>query len=209
MEFLDLYNLASDILASRQKAGKDVVIVPIRELKPKLIEQVSWLADINFHPVVTEEGDPLGHYECHSEAESRWDDPDAWVVLITYSELLNDCQRRFVWCKELMHIFDTENGSTKTEEEYRGLLQEIELRPIEPSEQYLSENQAKWMALLILCPKEHRDHFKARFDDGELTDYDVAIQLRIPQPIVRSLFSEYYDKYYETFVVEARNKRNG
>lgn len=203
MKFIDLYQLAQDILTSREQAGKNVLFVSVFELKAALKKRVAWIGDINFHPVETKKGDPLGHYECHSDAESRWDDPDAWIVLITYDNKLNFCQRRFVWCKELMHIFDTEDGSVKTADEYRGLLTEIELKPIEPSESYLSENQAKWLALLILCPKVQRDAMKSRAALEGLTDYDVALSLRIPEVIVTSLFSRYYDVYYERFVADA------
>lgn len=200
MDFLDLYNLAQDIITARSEAGKASAIVPVSELRTALIQGVAWLEDINFHPVETKPGDPLGHYECYSDTDSHWDEPNSWVALITYDSELNWCKRRFVWCKELMHIFDTENGSVKTEAEYRGLLKEIELKPIEPSEGYLSENTAKWLALLVLCPKKQRDEMKARAEAEGLTDYDVALHFRIPEVIVRSLFSDYYDRYYARFV---------
>ncbi len=200
MNFVDLYNLAQDILSRREAEGKDVLIVPVADLKDALVERVAWLDGINFYPVDTKDGDPLGHYECYSDTDSRWDEPNSWVVLITYDSKLSASEQRFVWCKELMHIFDTENGSTKTEAEYRGLLREIELKPIEPSEQYLTENQAKWLALLILCPKVQRDKIKAKAAEDGLSDYDVALSFRIPETIVTSLFSDYYDLYHDRFV---------
>ncbi len=201
MDYKDLYSLAQNLITERTTAGKVVAIVPVADLKDALKSGVPWIGDINFHPIQTKPGDPLGHYECHSEAESRWDDPDSWVVLITYCSDLSMSEQRFVWCKELMHIFDTEDGSVKTEDEYRGLLKEIELKPIEPSKAYLSENTAKWLALMVLCPKIQRDEIKARVDEGELTPYDVALHFRIPETIVPSLLSEYYDRYYEAFVL--------
>jgi hypothetical protein len=204
MEYVELYQFAQNIITERSEAGKSLAIVPVSSLKDELIRRIGWLADINFHPVETKDGDPLGHYECYSDTDSRWDDPDAWVVLITYDATkLNICKQRFVWCKELMHIFDTEDGSVKTADEYRGLLTEIELKPIDPSEAYLSENMAKWMALLILCPKQQRDEMMGRAAAEGLTDYDVALHFRIPEVIVSSLFSTYYDKYYERFVGSA------
>lgn len=201
MDYGDLYNLAQDIITKRTEVGKASAIVPVHELKSALIQGVSWLSDINIHAVETKEGDPLGHYECHSEAESRWDEPNAWVVLITYDSKLSMNEQRFVWCKELMHIFDTEDGCVKTPDEYRGLLTEIELKPIDPSPQYLSENQAKWKALLILCPKKQRDEMKAKAAAEGLSNYDVSLHFRIPEAIVVSLFSDYYDQYYERFVL--------
>jgi hypothetical protein len=205
MEFLDLYNLAQKLISEREKAGKNTLIVPVADLKEALIREIGWLEDINFHPVDTRDGDPIGHYECYSDTADRWEEPNSWVVLITYCNNLSDCGDRFVWCKEMMHIFDTEDGCVKTSEEYRGLLKEIELKPIDPSEAYLSENRAKWLALLVLCPKEQRDSMMARKAEEGLTDYDVALHFRIPESIVPSLFSSYYDTYYERFVARAES----
>lgn len=200
MDFIDLYEFAQGLMTARIASGKPST-VPVADLKAELIAKVPWLDDINFHPIETKVGDPKGHYECFSDTDDRWEDPKSWVVLITYDKNLSFCGQRFVWCKELMHIFDTEGGSVKTDPEYRGLLQEIELKPIDPSEAYLSENQAKWLALLILCPKIQRDEMKERARREGLTPYDVALHLRIPEVIVGSLFSEYYERYFEQFGV--------
>lgn len=200
MDYVDLYRLAQTIITTRAEAGKASAIVPVADLKDALIRGISWLDDINFHPIETKEGDPLAHFECYSDTEDRWDEPNAWVALITYDGGLNWCERRFVWCKELMHIFDTEDGCVKTEEEYRGLLREIEMKPIDPSERYLTENMAKWLALLVLCPKVQRDAMRERVEREDLTNYEVALAFRIPEVIVSSLFSDYYDQYYRRFV---------
>ncbi len=205
--FPELYDLAQMLISAREAAGKKSAIVSVFALKEALVANVRWLDDVNFHPVERRRGDqpdPLGHYECYSDTESMWEAPETWVALITYGDDLNWCERRFVWCKELMHIFDTEDGQVKTPEQYRGLLTEIEMRPIGPSESYLSENTAKWMALLILCPKEQRDRMMAEKKEKGLTDYDVALSFRIPQGVVSSLFSRYYDEYYDRFVTKAR-----
>jgi hypothetical protein len=200
MNFLDLYNIAQAAISEREAAGKRAAVVPVVTLKKELIRGVGWLQDINFHPVEAREGDPLGHYECHSDTDSRWEEPDSWVALITYNNKLNWCQKRFVWCKEMMHIFDTSEGCVTTPDEYRGLLQEIEMKPIDPSVAYLSENTAKWLALLTLCPKVQRDNLKPLWEESRLSDYEVALALRIPEVVVSSLFSDYYDAYFQRFV---------
>lgn len=203
MDYRDLYNLAQDIITDRAEAGKNSQIVPVLRLKPALIDGIPWLAGINFHGIETKEGDPLGHFECHSDAEGQWDEPDGWVALITYDKSLNWCKKRFVWCKELMHLFDTVDGCVKTPDEYRGLLTEIELKPLDPSEGFLTENTAKWKGLLVLCPKKQRDEMKVRAQADGLTDYDVALHFRIPEINVQALFSDYYDKYFERFITNA------
>lgn len=205
MNYVQLYNLAQETISARIAAGKTSAIVPVVELKDALKANVAWLDDINFHPIDVKDDDPLGHFECYSDTDSRWDDPDAWTVLVTYASHFetNMCKKRFIWCKELMHIFDTEDGCVKTAEEYRGLLREIELKPIEPSTSYLTENTAKWLALMVLAPKEQRDALMAQAENDGLSEYDVALRLRIPEVIVKSLFSDYYDTYYQEFVENA------
>lgn len=205
MNYVELYNLAQKTISDRMAADKSAAIVPIKELKKNLIDNVGWIEGINFHSVDTKVGDPLGHYECYSDTDSRWEDANSWTVLITYSSDLKDnmCKKRFIWCKELMHIFDTEDGCVKSELEYRGLLNEIELKPIDPSEGYLSENTAKWLALMVLAPKIQRDQLKNKAHNEGMTNYDVALKLRIPEVIVSSLFSDYYDIYYEKYIQNA------
>ena len=101
-----------------------------------------------------------------------------------------------------MHIFDTEEGSVRNEDEYRGFLGEIEMKPMEPSIKYISENTAKWMALLVLCPKTHRDAVKIMAEEEDISNYDVALKFQIPEQIIPSLFSEYYDNAYNALILK-------
>lgn len=198
MDFADLYRIAEGLISAREEAGKASVIVPVVELKKQLTEGVDWIEHINFHPIECKENDPYGHYECHGTQESRYDDTNSWIVLITYDSRLNWCNRRFVWCKELMHIFDTVEGSISSADKYRGFGREVEMKPMEPSEMYLSENTAKWMALLTLCPRSQRDAIKVKAEREDLSNYDVALRFRIPEVIIPSLFSEYYESAFNT-----------
>ena len=92
MEFHDLYNFAQAVISQREVDGKTSAIVPVVDLKKELVGKVEWLLDINFHPVDRQPDDPLGHYECHSDTDSRWEEPDAWLALITYGRDLNTCE---------------------------------------------------------------------------------------------------------------------
>ena len=177
-------------------------LTTVSSLVDHLKNGVDWIGDINTYPIECKDGDPFGHYECHGEQESRYEDAESWVVLITYDKTLDISERRFVLCKELMHIFDTEDGCVNNYEDYIGFLQEIEMKPIDRSEKYLSENTAKWMALLTLCPKPQRDAIKARAEAEDLSNYDVALQFRIPETIIPSLYSNFYDRAYEALIIK-------
>lgn len=206
MEYLDLYKTATDWIESRLKAEKEIVAVPFKYLKDILEKSVAWIEAINVYPIKCEEGDPLGHYELHGNRESRWDDDDAWVVLITYDQDLDDDNttdnERLVWTKELMHVFDTRDGQISDKDRLQPFLSEIESPPFhdDRSTSYLTENAAAWKALLVLCPKKFRDEQKAKYDAGDITEYDVAAYFRIPYDVVKLLFSLGYDKAHHRFI---------
>jgi len=211
MEFKDLYNLSENWIAGRIKAESRTFATPIIYLKEQLIANVSWIEGINFWPVKCQEGDPLAHYELHGNRQSRWDDDDAWVVLIAYDGALSEDNEndneRFVWAKELMHIFDTEDGQVSDDVRFGSLLYQIEIQP-PPEERtavYWAENAALWKALLILCPKKYRDEKKAKYESGDISEYDVAAYFRIPSNIVKNLFSESYDTAYTKFIETEHN----
>ena len=88
MEYKDLYRAAEKYAATNVAAGRSA-FVPVVALKAELVNSINWLDDINIFGVDAQEGDPLGHYELYSQTESRWDDPETWVVLVTYKKDLN------------------------------------------------------------------------------------------------------------------------
>ena len=59
---------------------------------------------------------------------------------------------------------------------------------------------AKWMALLVLCPKTERDLAKKDAEENGLSDYQIALRHRIPEIIVQSLFSDFYESAHDIFV---------
>jgi hypothetical protein len=193
MEFKDLYKKAEELSKSRAAAGK-VSAVAFVFLKEAAIEGLSWLTAVNVYPIECKAGDPYGHFECHSETESAHENPETWVALITYDKTLSSEAQRFVQTKELMHIFDADEGLVQTAEEYRGFITEIELEPpADRSEAYTTENDAKWKALLCLCPAENRNRLVAKFHSGEISKYELALEFRIPESLVTSVVSSYYD----------------
>lgn len=196
MEFKDLYEFSLSRMSEPLDDGKFRPIT-IFEIKQHLLENISWLGGINFHPVSCDPDDPYGHFECYGEEESRWEDPDSWVVLVTYNDdedVLNFCERRFVWLKELMHVFDPEDTYTCTREHFFSLMSDIETRPLTPSMAYHTENYAKWLALMIFVPKPFRDEAVEDLRSGKLSEYEVALKFRIPEAVVPSLASDNYDK---------------
>ena len=118
-----------------------------------------------------------------------------WVTEIRYFQELNMCWRRFVCCKELMHVFDSPRERADSALKFQQLLDEIEapLPATESSEMYKSESKTKWMALGVLCPEPIRDYFKPKWESGEMSDYEVAVDLRIPEVFIGTLMSDRYE----------------
>jgi hypothetical protein len=106
---------------------------------------------------------------------------------------LNYCWERFVYTKELMHIFDTVDEATDTGEAFDTVLSEL-MMPSSPkwSPQMLSEMDCFWMALGVLCPEKVREKFGAERAANQLDDYSIALQLRIPEQYVPNLFQPWY-----------------
>ena len=123
-----------------------------------------------------------------------YDQDPEWITEVRYDRTLNMCWRRFVCCKELMHVFDSESERTDSSEKFSVLLDQLETEPLDDDKtpMYISENRTKWMALAILCPIPFRDYFRPRWESGEMSDYDVALELRIPEGYVQTIMKDYF-----------------
>ncbi len=109
------------------------------------------------------------------------------VIVIARGQ--NRCWTRFVWVKELMHLFDTKLEYVSSKEELERQLAGLMSPTLDRSPQLYSEGICFWRALAALCPEETRQSYIHRRDRGEdLTDLQVATELRIPQQYVYRLF---------------------
>ncbi len=109
---------------------------------------------------------------------------------------LNNCWDRFVYVKELTHIFDTGDGCTASPDAFDTLLGEFASQgPInERSPQWVSEATAVWRALALLCPEAKRQEFAAERAAVKIDDYEIALRLKIPLLHVPKLFSPTFDR---------------
>jgi hypothetical protein len=117
------------------------------------------------------------------------------VANIRFDKSLNRCWRRFVCCKELMHVFDSESERVSSRDRFLRLMKDIDNRPMagDQSDMFTSEMNAEWMALIALCPKRLRDKYMQQYVDRTLSPYDVGLMFKIPEAVVKSLMSDYYD----------------
>lgn len=118
-----------------------------------------------------------------------------WRCLIFYAKDLNTCWRRFVCCKELMHLFDGTAERTNTKERFEEQLAELATLPLaeDASARIKAEHRAVWMALGVFAPLSLRNLFLSRWQSKDMTDYDVALKFRIPEAYVPALMSARFE----------------
>lgn len=145
MTFLKLYDFA------RNLRGYPIVLEGSIDLEAK---RLSGQDELWYVPVVLDTDISYGHIKQYHVPHGVYDADPTQVTEIRYHESLNVCWKRFVCCKELMHVFDNAQEKTNSPERFRDLLSELET-PLEAensSEMYRAESRAMWMALAILCP---------------------------------------------------------
>lgn len=210
MSFLKLYQFAEAKAAAalsgepaRDDLGRVLAPVGINDILEVIVD-LGHIQEAEIHGVILDPLVSLGHIKLVDLREERYDD-QLRVARIRFHEVQTNCWIRFVICKELMHVFDSEEEAVFDVERFKRLLREIETPPMggDESPMYTSEHDAEWMALLVLCPKEHRDLWKIKLQDGDVDEMTVAQRFRIPKDTVLALCSDYYDEVYNRLVFEA------
>lgn len=108
--------------------------------------------------------------------------------LIQIARDLNECWRRFVVAKEVMHYFDTNLERVSSTQEFEDLVEQFAAQEGNPSAAFLSEVKAFWMALALFCPENLRQDYERQLEAGTLSDAQIAQFLRIPLNYVPHLF---------------------
>lgn len=106
---------------------------------------------------------------------------------------LNRCWTRFVYTKELMHVFDDPDEASDTGDDFDRQLADFS-GPSSPtrSPQFISEVKAFWMALGVLCPETTRLQLEEDRKDGKIDDYAIALRFLIPEQYVPRIFQDDY-----------------
>ncbi len=101
--------------------------------------------------------------------------------------------RHFVYTKELMHVFDTDEEKANTEETFDIQVQRFGDPTREISPQFRAEGKAFWRALMVLCQAEKRQEFKALLASGSMTIEVMAAALRIPAAYAHYLLQDNFE----------------
>ncbi|KAI94441.1 hypothetical protein T281_10980 [Rhodomicrobium udaipurense JA643] len=110
--------------------------------------------------------------------------------------------QRFVVCKELIHLFDEENATTKTKAELEDLMERLALSPELQFAQDDGLNAhtdkiATLYALCILFPKDTRDLFLEPYRQGMLSATDIARRAELPEKYIRLAMADEWEEIYQ------------
>lgn len=101
----------------------------------------------------------------------------------------------FALTKELMHVFDPPNTHINTREKFIQFLKDLQNAPLSrPNWPIEMENRARWMAILVLCPKPLRDAIKAEIAEGRALRLEVAQRFGLPEWVIDNAIDDYYDE---------------
>ncbi len=113
--------------------------------------------------------------------------------VIVLARGLNRCWSRFVFVKELMHLFDGADMAADSGDKLETLLSEFgSATPENHSKMMNSEVVCFWRAMGVLCPEDKRLEFETARNQNRIDDYSIALQLRIPEQHVPRLFLPHY-----------------
>lgn len=176
-------------------------VVIDRDITPFILSNTAQ-DEIAFYELDLDPQKSLGHFKQSTIAGGAPYDSDSAIFLyeVRYAKALNLCWRRFVCCKEVLHIFDRESERSDTREKFLQLAKEMAVESPTRSAMYSSEIEAMWKAMAILAPRRLRDKYKADYDSGTISDYELALNLRMPEFYIPQIMSSAFDVIIDSLV---------
>jgi hypothetical protein len=113
--------------------------------------------------------------------------------IVVIARDLNYCWSRFVYVKEVMHLFDGSLATVGTAGEFEALLNGMTApTPGDRLASVDSEILAYWMALGCFCPEDLRQDLQRKRELGQLSELEIAHLLKIPEQYISRLFRADY-----------------
>lgn len=119
---------------------------------------------------------------------------------------LSMCEQRFVLCKEMIHLTDRKNTRTAslaqieilTRELAEGISANAGLRDSATYTDLLTE----YKTMAVLAPIDAVNKLRPKYEDGRLTDMDIAQFFKIPVVYIPKLMSQTYVQIYDDLLYE-------
>jgi hypothetical protein len=194
MNFADLYRFSNSLGGQYTR---------VEDLQKHVVRTHPAVHEVEFWACTLDSTISRGHMILCLDRSSPYDD-EYIVASIRYDRELENDWRRFVCCKELMHVFDISRERVDDREKFLKLMEELENAPLpaERSPMYDSERNAEWMAVLAICPQRLRDHYLGELNSGRMNPEAIAAALRIPEILIKSIMSDRYMRQLESLTGE-------
>ena len=156
--------------------------------------------EINFIPVDIDTGVIRGFLKRHKRHKGGWDpDPD-YISNVYYGNDQDILWKNLVCAKELLHILDAANVTTK--KQFDSLTQRLtlpnDLRHLIEDPDYVQVDKfGTAPACALLLPMAAREQLKKAYAQGLLTPAEIAKQAVMPVQHVRTVMSDEWPALYE------------
>lgn len=146
----------------------------------------------------------LGHFIWgEEERTSAYDDAFNHVLIFLNDKLADDrAWRRFVSAKELMHVFDTDEGKAGDAEKYKLLVNELASNPMleDQSAPCAADREAAWKAILCLVPPWIRGQYLDGWNENKIDASELAARFWLPEQVVSAAMGPYYETVHDRFL---------
>lgn len=110
--------------------------------------------------------------------------------MIVLARSLDRHMRRFVYTKELMHVFDLPNEIADTSEKFDIQAERLGDPSAALSPQFMAERKAFWRAVAVLCQEERRVAYLKALEDKRMSLEVISTSLQMPPRFARHLFRD-------------------
>jgi len=183
--------------------------IDVNDVRDKLVE-LGVEDEITFHFPDMDPGKIRGMLDRWERPNGVYADPVSVADIIIASDMgdEDECWKRLVAVKELLHLADCINVSAESEDAVNILFHNFslppELRYSQPhgaknTKSYLNDNTRFYLALAVLVPKGCRDILRP-FYGHQLKDTTIADFARIPERYVSEIMSENFDNVIAAFL---------
>jgi hypothetical protein len=109
-------------------------------------------------------------------------------------------ERRFIYTKELMHVFDTDEEKADTPAKFDVQIEKFGDPNAQMSAQFRAETKAFWRALMVLCPEKARLKLLSDLTAQAASQEVLAAGLRVPVGVIREFLRVDFKKITDPLI---------
>lgn len=171
-------------------------------LRTEAIQGLDWLEEVNIWRLTHKPATGEARYTLFDDRTSAYNG-EHLVADISYCSSLEDDppELRFALTKELMHVFDKRDTWIDSRDKFIKFLKDLQNTPLDIANGSVnSEHMARWMAILVLCPREMREAMKAQLAAQEKLLSELAEEWGLPEWLISIAIDDYYDTAHEVLI---------